>query len=108
MRTSRRFIGICAVFALAVRAAAAPATQPAADGAVSPQPAARIPQTQMGVAQLPNEKLQWMLDDKFGMFIHWGLYSGIARGEWVMEHEGIPPEQYRKYAYPQSGDAYFD
>jgi len=93
------------IFACLWPVALAAQTKPAA---VPPEPAARVPQTQMGIAQLPNEKLDWLLDAKFGMFIHWGLYSGVGRGEWVMEHEGIPPEQYRKYAYPESGDAYFD
>ncbi len=72
------------------------------------QPAARVPQTSMGVTQLPNEKLDWLLDAKFGMFIHWGLYAGPGRGEWLMENQGMSPEQYRRYAYPESGDAYFD
>jgi alpha-L-fucosidase len=46
-----------------------------------PQPAPRVPKTQMDIAQLPNEKLDWLLDAKFGMFIHWGLYSGPATDE---------------------------
>jgi len=73
-----------------------------------PEPAVRVPQTSMGIAQLPNEKLDWFLDAKFGMFIHWGLYSGVGRGEWVMQNEGISPEKYRQYAYPESGEACFD
>jgi len=73
-----------------------------------PELAARVPQTSLGITQLPNEKLDWLLDAKFGMFIHWGLYSGVGRGEWVMQNEGILPEDYRQYAYPDSGDAYFD
>jgi alpha-L-fucosidase len=76
--------------------------------AAPPKPDLRVPQTEMGVTQLPNEKLNWFLDGKFGMFIHWGLYSGIGRGEWVMNNEGILPDKYRQYAFPQSGDAYFD
>ena len=32
----------------------------------------------------------------FGMFIHWGLYSQLGRGEWVMNREKIPKEEYRK------------
>jgi alpha-L-fucosidase len=75
---------------------------------VPPAPDARVPQTEMCITQLPNGKLDWFLDAKFGMFIHWGLYSGPGRGEWVMENEGIPPEKYRQYAYPESGEAYFD
>jgi alpha-L-fucosidase len=40
----------------------------------------------------------WFQDAKFGMFIHWGVYSVPARGEWVMEHEHIPVHEYEKFA----------
>ena len=83
---------------------AAAGTQPSAP----PEPAPRVPQTQMGITQLSNEKLAWLLDAKFGMFIHWGLYAGPGRGEWFMENQGMLPEKYRQYAFPESGDAYFD
>jgi len=33
-------------------------------------------------------------DDKFGIFIHWGVYSMLARGEWVMNQENIKYEDY--------------
>jgi len=61
-----------------------------------------------GVTQQSNEKMQWMCDAKIGMFIHWGLYAGPAAGEWYMQNKGIAPEEYRKLAYPESGDKYFD
>ena len=32
--------------------------------------------------------------DRFGMFLHWGLYAIPARGEWVRSTEQIPPEDY--------------
>lgn len=32
----------------------------------------------------------------YGMFIHWGLYSQLGRGEWVMHMEKIPRAEYRK------------
>lgn len=32
-----------------------------------------------------NERAKWFVDDRFGMFIHWGLYSG-AEGIWKGEH----------------------
>ncbi len=32
----------------------------------------------------------------FGMFIHWGLYSQLGRGEWVMNLEKIPKDEYKK------------
>ena len=34
----------------------------------------------------------------FGMFIHWGLYSQLGRGEWVMNQERIPLEEYKNLA----------
>jgi hypothetical protein len=40
------------------------------------------------------EGLKWFQDARFGMFIHWGLYSILARGEWVMHHEKIPVPEY--------------
>ena len=39
----------------------------------------------------------WFLEDRFGLFIHFGLYSNAARHEWVMNHEEISPDAYRKY-----------
>ncbi len=38
----------------------------------------------------------WFVRDRFGMFIHWGLYSMAARHEWVMHAEKIPPQEYEK------------
>ena len=92
---------------LSALAASSPGSQPG----FPPSPPAlpqRVPKTDQGVAQLPNEKLDWLLDGKLGMFIHWGLYSGPGKGEWYMENQGILPEQYRKYATPESGDEQFD
>ncbi|MFM2092045.1 MAG: hypothetical protein RLZZ127_2534, partial [Planctomycetota bacterium] len=37
----------------------------------------------------------WFTNARFGMFIHWGLYAIPGRGEWVMNNERIPPEEYR-------------
>ncbi len=44
-------------------------------------------------------RMKWFLDARFGMFIHWGLYSIPARGEWVRSFEQIPKEKYMKYFY---------
>ncbi len=41
--------------------------------------------------------LDWFIHDRFGMFIHWGLYSLPARHEWVRNFEKISDEDYRKY-----------
>jgi len=35
---------------------------------------------------------------RYGLFVHFGLYSLLARGEWVMNREQIPPEEMRKLA----------
>src|SRR5262245_58998729 len=43
-------------------------------------------------------RMQWWNDAKFGMFIHWGLYSVLGRHEWVMENEGIPVAEYEPLA----------
>ncbi|MFL6210080.1 MAG: alpha-L-fucosidase [Pyrinomonadaceae bacterium] len=43
-------------------------------------------------------RMQWWHEAKFGMFIHWGLYSVLGRHEWVMEMEGIPAPEYAQYA----------
>ena len=32
----------------------------------------------------------------FGMFIHWGLYSQLGKGEWIQNIRGIPKEEYVK------------
>jgi alpha-L-fucosidase len=44
------------------------------------------------------QRMQWWHAAKFGMFIHWGVYSTIERHEWVMENEAIPIEQYMAHA----------
>ena len=36
----------------------------------------------------------WFTHDRFGMFIHWGLYALGARHEWLKNHERIPTEVY--------------
>ncbi len=33
---------------------------------------------------------------RFGLFVHWGIYSVLGRGEWVMYHEKIPVQEYEK------------
>jgi len=45
------------------------------------------------------ENLQWWQEARLGMFIHWGLYSIPARGEWVMYNERIPVREYEKLAH---------
>ncbi len=48
----------------------------------------------------PADRLAWWKEAKFGMFIHWGVYSLLGRGEWVMFNERIPIPRYEEL-YPQ-------
>src|SRR5579864_3695632 len=43
-------------------------------------------------------RMQWWHEARFGMFIHFGLYSVLGRHEWVMENEGIPVAEYEQLA----------
>ena len=47
-------------------------------------------------------------NDKFGIFLHWGLYSMTAQGEWYMNVRGIKWDEYEKLAsgfYPSKFNA---
>ena len=48
-------------------------------------------------AEQKKERMAWWVNDRFGMFIHWGLYSLPARHEWVRNKEQISNEDYQKY-----------
>lgn len=45
-----------------------------------------------------DRRMQWWHEARFGMFIHWGLYSVLGRHEWAMEEEGIPVSEYEQLA----------
>jgi alpha-L-fucosidase len=55
-----------------------------------------------------NARMQWFREARFGMFIHWGLYSILAGrwdgkqipglGEWIMNNASIPVAQYQALA----------
>jgi len=42
-------------------------------------------------------RIEWFQNDRFGMFIHWGLYAIPARGEWVRSREQMPAEDYQVF-----------
>ncbi len=47
-------------------------------------------------------------DAKFGIFLHWGLYSLLGTGEWTMTNRNINYQEYAKLAnafYPHDFDA---
>ncbi len=62
-------------------------------------------------------RMKWWTEARFGMFIHWGIYSvpaGIYQGkdvpglgEWIMNKGKIPMAEYQKYA-PQFNPTKFD
>jgi len=43
------------------------------------------------------ERMRWWTEARFGMFIHWGLYSMPARHEWVKKNERQTDADYQKY-----------
>jgi alpha-L-fucosidase len=48
----------------------------------------------------------WFVHDRFGLFIHWGLYALPARHEWVKNREQIPDSVYDKYFKHFNPDLY--
>ncbi|MDR2534197.1 MAG: alpha-L-fucosidase [Tannerellaceae bacterium] len=42
-------------------------------------------------------RMAWWTHDRFGMFIHWGIYAMPARHEWVKRYERISDDDYQKY-----------
>jgi alpha-L-fucosidase len=49
-------------------------------------------------ADTRTKRMRWWHEARFGMFIHWGLYSQLGRHEWVMNRERIPVTEYEKLA----------
>ncbi len=45
-----------------------------------------------------DERMAWWREARFGMFVHYGLYSQIGRNEWAMVLENIPILEYEKLA----------
>ena len=43
------------------------------------------------------KRVDWFVKARFGMFIHWGLYSIPGRGEWVRSDEEMPEAEYLPY-----------
>lgn len=61
-----------------------------------------------GISGVDDEKLhlseadiKWWRDSKLGLFIHWGVYSVIGKGEWAYFNEGFTVEEYRHIAKTQ-------
>jgi len=50
----------------------------------------------------------WFVHDRFGMFIHWGLYALPARHEWVLSVEKIDPKVYEERYLPRFDPTLYD
>lgn len=44
-----------------------------------------------------NKRVEWFVNDRLGMFIHWGLYAVPARGEWVRSTEKMTVDDYQPF-----------
>lgn len=51
----------------------------------------------MNLIEQREKRTEWFMKDRFGMFIHWGLYAIPGRGEWVHSDEQITQKEYQKY-----------
>ena len=49
-------------------------------------------------AETRERRMRWWHEARFGMFVHWGLYSQLGRHEWAMNRERIPMAEYEKLA----------
>jgi len=87
---SRSFARIFAAFAVAIAAAVPQNAYPQSAAAVN------AGQTDYRPTAENLASRQWFQDAKFGLFIHWGVYSVLGRGEWVMNNEKIPISEYEK------------
>jgi len=50
------------------------------------------------VAETRDARMEWFREARFGMFVHYGLYSMYGRNEWVWALENIPKEEYEARA----------
>jgi alpha-L-fucosidase len=50
---------------------------------------------------------EWFQDAKFGLFIHWGVYSVLGDGEWVMNNHKMTVAEYEKLP-PQFNPTEYD
>jgi alpha-L-fucosidase len=78
--------------------------------AAAQSPAAQPAPTEAGQKQAATreQRMQWWRQARFGMFIHWGLYSVIGQHEWAKEQEGVPLLQYEllaKHFHPKPNAA---
>lgn len=50
------------------------------------------------ITQTRDNRMSWWREARFGMFVHFGLYSQVGRNEWAMSLENYPIAEYEKLA----------
>lgn len=75
---------------------------------ITQDPMAGVDEFEKWREETKEERCQWWKQDRFGMFIHWGVYSVPAGtyngkkiggiGEWIMRNGRIPVDEYRAFA----------
>lgn len=68
--------------------------------------ATHIVQNQYDSSLNQSEHMSWWTHDRFGLFIHWGLYAMPARHEWVKSREKMSDEHYNRYKNLFNPDLY--
>jgi len=93
-RESLQWLGVGAttLAAGALTTGCQPKEQPKPAGEAAPPP------ENPAVIADRQRRMQWWHAAKFGMFIHWGLYSAYGHHEWAMAEEGIPVAEYELLA----------
>jgi alpha-L-fucosidase len=68
------------------------------DATARAEPATSLapPQRASDAADSPTNARRWFEDARFGLFVHWGVYSLLGKGEWVMNTDKLPIIQYEK------------
>lgn len=56
--------------------------------------------------KLADADLQWWREARFGIFVHWGLYSILGRSEWALFKEQIDCEEYARLAEKFTAERY--
>ena len=80
--------------------------------AIMASPSALIADENIPATYTPTPEImqarQEFADNGFGIFLHWGIYSMFAQGEWYLNHDNITAEEYAKAArgfYPADFNA---
>ena len=92
-------------FAVPLLALSALQSQPSLDARATPSRRAQHTDWRQASSDR-DRRMQWWREARFGMFIHWGIYSvpggeWNARrdyGEWIMESAKIPASRYEQFA----------